>query len=59
MTIPLARYWALLAGYLKDQTGLFALLTVLLVSSIGFKLLIPQVTRAFIDSAMAGMNFPP
>jgi|TARA_Y100000310_G_scaffold305145_1_gene344989 ATP-binding cassette subfamily B protein len=54
MAIPLARYWALLASYLKGQTGLFALLTVLLVSSIGFKLLIPQVTRAFIDSAMAG-----
>jgi len=54
MKIPLARYWALLASYLKDQTGLFALLSMLLVSSIGFKILIPQVTRAFIDSAMAG-----
>jgi ATP-binding cassette, subfamily B, bacterial len=54
MKIPLARYWALLARYLRDQRSRFAVLAVLLLLSIAFKLLIPQATRLFIDGAEAG-----
>jgi ATP-binding cassette, subfamily B, bacterial len=53
MTIPLARYWALLARYLRDQRSRFVVLTVLLLLSVAFSLLIPQVTRIFIDDANA------
>jgi len=54
MTIPLSQYWSLLARYLKGQIGLFVLLALVLLSSIGLKLLIPQITRLFIDGAAAG-----
>ncbi len=54
MEIPLSRYWSLLSGYLKGQRGLFTLLVILLIASIGSRILVPQVTRAFIDGALAG-----
>jgi ATP-binding cassette, subfamily B, bacterial len=59
MKIPLARYWALLASYLRDQRSRFALLSVLLLLGTAFTLLVPQVTRLFIDAAEAGaaMNY--
>ena len=53
MKIPLGRYWDLLAVYIKDQRSLYILLCTLLISSIGLKLLVPQITRIFIDSAAA------
>ena len=54
MRIPLTRYWALLAGYLRPQRGKSVALTALLLTSIVLKLFIPQITRVFIDSAHAG-----
>lgn len=54
MNIPLSRYWELLSKYLKSQRLLFALLTGLLLSSIGLQLFIPQIVRSFIDTAMSG-----
>ncbi|MCB1693390.1 MAG: ABC transporter ATP-binding protein [Pseudomonadales bacterium] len=54
MKIPLARYWSLLAVYIRGQKGLFWLLALVLIASIGFKILIPQITRLFVDGAKAG-----
>ena len=51
MNIPLKRYWDLLVDHLRPQKGRFSLLTVLLLGSIGLQLVIPQVTRYFIDTA--------
>jgi ATP-binding cassette subfamily B protein len=56
MKIPLGRYWSLLSKYLKGQTRLFALLTLVLFSSIGFAILIPQITRLFVDGALEGVE---
>jgi ATP-binding cassette subfamily B protein len=54
MNIPLKRYWDLLGPYIMLQKGRFALLTVLLLGSIGLQVVNPQIMRHFIDSAMAG-----
>jgi ABC-type multidrug transport system fused ATPase/permease subunit len=54
MNIPFSRYWDLLAEHVRSQRGRFALLTVLLLSSIGLQILNPQVTRYFIDATQAG-----
>ncbi len=54
MTIPLKQYWTLLLYYLKPQWPKAALLAALLLSSIGLQLLVPQILRFFIDTAMAG-----
>jgi len=54
MNIPLKRYWDLLVDHLRPQKGRFALLTALLLGSIGLQVLIPQVTRSFIDTVTAG-----
>ena len=54
MNIPFKRYWDLLARHIRTQRGRFALLTVLLLTSIGLQILNPQVTRYFIDAATAG-----
>ncbi len=54
MSIPLARYWALLVDYLRPQARTFALVCGLLLASIGLQVVIPLVTRYFIDTAQAG-----
>jgi ATP-binding cassette subfamily B protein len=54
MNIPLSRYWELLSKHLKSQRLLFALLTVLLLLSIGLQIFIPQIVRSFIDTARTG-----
>ncbi len=54
MNIPLKRYWDLLGGYFMRQKERFALLTVLLLGSIGLQVVNPQIVRYFIDTAMAG-----
>jgi ATP-binding cassette subfamily B protein len=54
MNVPLRRYWDLLADHIKSQKGRFALLTVLLLGSIGLQIVNPQIVRTFIDAAMAG-----
>jgi ATP-binding cassette subfamily B protein len=52
--IPLKQYWDLLAKHIKPQKGRFALLTVLLLGSIGLQVVNPQIVRHFIDAAIAG-----
>ena len=54
MSIPLKQYGELLAKYLRPQWVQVALLTVLLLGSIGLQLLNPQIIRYFIDTAQAG-----
>lgn len=56
MKIPLGRYLALLAAYLKGESKRFALLVALLLSSIGFTILLPQITRRFVDGAAEGVE---
>ena len=54
MKIPLKQYWDLLAKHIKPQKGRFALLTTLLLGSIGLQVVNPQIVRYFIDSAITG-----
>ncbi|HEY0735083.1 MAG TPA: ABC transporter ATP-binding protein, partial [Herpetosiphonaceae bacterium] len=51
MNISLIHYRDLLTTYLKPQRLKVALLTVLLLGSIGLQLLNPQILRSFIDTA--------
>ncbi len=50
MNIPIRQYAALLSEYLRPQRKRVLLLAVLLLTSIGLQLLIPQILRAFIDT---------
>lgn len=50
MNIPFQQYWDLLAKYIKNQKGRFALLTILLFSTIGLQVVNPQIMRFFIDA---------
>ena len=54
MKVPLGRYRAVLVTYLRRQRGRFALLSALLLASIGLQVTIPQIMRYFIDLATAG-----
>lgn len=54
MKLPFKSYWDLLSRHIRPQKGRFALLVFLLVSSIGLRILNPQIMRHFIDSALAG-----
>src|SRR5258707_899921 len=54
MRIPLSRYAKLLTTYVKPQRANFVLLTILLFGNTGLQVFIPQITRAFIDSASSG-----
>src|SRR5436190_754624 len=54
MTISFKSYGQLLAKYLRPQWVRVLVLTVVLFCSIGVQLLNPQVTRYFIDTAIAG-----
>ena len=54
MKIPLRQYWQLLVKYLKPQWLRVLILTVLLFSSIGLQLAMPQIIRKFLDIAEAG-----
>ena len=53
MKVPVKRYWELLSQYLRHRRGQFLLLALLLFSSIGLQLLVPQITRRFIDLAQS------
>ncbi len=48
------QYWNLLVEYLKPQRSRVVMLGIALLSSIGLKLLNPQILRYFIDTAVAG-----
>ena len=54
MEIPLRQYWQLLVNYLKPQRLRVLILTVLLCSSIGLQLALPQIIRNFLDIAESG-----
>lgn len=52
--MELIRYARLLAKYLWPHRARFSLLALLLFSSIGLQLYVPQIVRQFIDQATAG-----
>jgi len=54
MNVPVRRYWGLLSTYLRHRRGQFIVLAVLLFAGIGLQLVIPQITRRFIDLAKSG-----
>ncbi len=58
MTMPLRRYWHLLARYLVPQRGTVIFLMLLLCGGIGLDLLGPQLLRLFLDRAQAGGSLP-
>lgn len=56
MNIPVKRYLALLARYLKPQWPKVALLAALLAGGISLQLYNPQILRQFLDAATTGAN---
>ncbi len=54
MKLPFKAYWDLLSEHIRPQKGRFSLLVALLLTSIGLRVINPQVMRSFIDSALAG-----
>ncbi len=56
MKIPFHQYWDLLAKYIRPQRGHFALLAVLLLTSIGMQVINPQIMRFFIDTAQSSRD---
>src|SRR5262249_35876498 len=56
MRLPLDRYLALLARYLRPQSRSVALLGVLLLGNIGLQLAFPQILRRFVDAAQSGAD---
>jgi ATP-binding cassette subfamily B protein len=54
MNLPVQRYVALLALYLKPQWRRTLLMIVCLLTGIGLQLFNPQILRYFIDTALAG-----
>jgi len=53
LNIPLKRYWELLARHVAPQKRRFAILAVLLLSSIWLQVVNPQFMRSFIDAAQS------
>lgn len=51
MNVPVRRYLALLARYLRPQWLKVALLAALLISTVGLQLYNPQIIRRFLDTA--------
>lgn len=54
MNVPLKSYWELLSRHLHPQNKRFCWLIILLLASIGLRILNPQIMRIFIDSALGG-----
>lgn len=54
MNLPFKAYWDLLSQHIRPQKRRFALLIILLLGSIGLRILTPQIMRSFIDAALAG-----
>ena len=52
--VPVRQYGALLLKYLRQQKGVVALASVLILTNIGLQLVNPQIMRYFIDEAVAG-----
>ena len=57
MKVPVTRYWRLLSTYLKTRKTQFSLLSIFLLSGIGLQLIVPQITRRFIDLAKGGAPY--
>jgi ATP-binding cassette subfamily B protein/ATP-binding cassette subfamily C protein len=54
MKTPLREYWDLLARHIRPQKGRFAILTALLLGSIGLQVFNPRIMRRFIDDTQSG-----
>ena len=54
MKVPIRQYGALLLKYVRQQKGIVALASVLILTNIGLQLVNPQIMRYFIDEAVAG-----
>ncbi len=54
MRLSLCRYWDLLAHHIRQPLQ-FAILTVLLLSSIGLQVFSPRIMRGFIDATQTGV----
>ena len=54
MKMPLREYWDLLARHIQPQKGRFAVLTALLLGSIGLQVFNPRIMRRFIDATQSG-----
>ncbi|MCE7860150.1 MAG: ABC transporter ATP-binding protein, partial [Chloroflexi bacterium CFX2] len=54
MNLSFKSYWNLLSDHIRPQRGRFILLAIMLFSSIGLRILAPQIMRLFIDDALAG-----
>src|SRR6266542_4158375 len=54
MNLPFKAYWDLLSQHIRPQKRRFGLLATLLLTSIGLRIIAPQIMRTFIDSALAG-----
>jgi len=52
MKVPIKQYYNLLSKYLRSQWRWVAILTLLILVTIGLKLAIPQIIRVFIDTAL-------
>ncbi len=52
--VPVRQYGVLLLKYLRQQKGLVALASVLILTNVGLQLVNPQIMRYFIDEAVAG-----
>ncbi len=53
MKLPFMQYWDLLSQYIRPQKKRFALLAVLLLSSIAMQIVNPQIMRFFIDTTQS------
>lgn len=53
MELPLKRYWALMFQYLSPLRGKVVLLGIFIFTSLGLKLINPQLVRTFIDTAVS------
>ena len=52
--VPARQYGALLLKYFRQQKGIVALASVLILTNIGLQLVNPQIMRYFIDEAVTG-----
>jgi ATP-binding cassette, subfamily B, bacterial len=59
MKVRVRQYWELVSRYLGNRKGQFMLLSASLLAGIGLQLVIPQITRRFIDMAQGGALYRP
>ena len=52
MKVPIKQYYNLLSKYLRSQWRWAAVLTLLILVTIGLKLALPQIMRVFLDTAL-------